>query len=64
MIKISDREFCMLVYACNRRTMPGSERDTFMDAPDPERWTEVAREDHEASGDTPAFSFITYERRA
>ena len=35
-----------------------------MDAPDPERWTEVAREDHEASGDTPAFSFITYERRA
>ena len=38
--------------------------DTFMDAPDPERWTEVAREDHEASGDTPAFSFITYERRA
>lgn len=38
--------------------------DTFMDAPDPERWEEVAREDHEASGDTPAFSFITYERRA
>ncbi|KPM21341.1 diacylglycerol kinase [Citromicrobium sp. RCC1885] len=38
--------------------------DTFMDAPDPERWAEVAREDHEASGDTPAFSFITYERRA
>ena len=37
--------------------------DTFMDAPDPERWTEVAREDHQASGDTPAFSFITYERR-
>ena len=37
--------------------------DTFMDAPDPERWAEVAREDHEASGDTPAFSFITYERR-
>lgn len=39
------------------------EGDTFMDAPDPERWAEVAREDHEASGDTPAFSFITYERR-
>ena len=38
--------------------------DTFMDAPDPERWAEVAREDHEASGDTPAFSFITYERRS
>ena len=38
--------------------------DTFMDAPDPERWTEVAREDHQASGDTPAFSFITYERRS
>ena len=40
------------------------EGDTFMDAPDPERWTEVAREDHQASGDTPAFSFITYERRS
>ncbi len=38
------------------------EGDTFMDAPDPARWKEVAREDHEASGDTPAFSFITYER--
>ena len=37
--------------------------DTFMDAPDESRWQEVAREDHEASGDTPAFSFITYERR-
>ncbi|GAB5348844.1 dihydrofolate reductase [Alteriqipengyuania sp. 357] len=37
--------------------------DTFMDAPDPERWAEVAREDHEASGNAPAFSFITYERR-
>ena len=37
--------------------------DTFMDAPDAERWAEVAREDHEASDDTPAFSFITYERR-
>ena len=39
------------------------EGDTFMDAPDESRWKEVAREDHEASGDTPAFSFITYERR-
>ena len=39
------------------------EGDTFMDAPDEMRWREVAREDHEASGDTPAFSFITYERR-
>jgi len=40
------------------------EGDTFMDAPDESRWKEVAREDHEASGDTPAFSFITYERRS
>ena len=39
------------------------EGDTFMDAPDESRWKEAAREDHEASGDTPAFSFITYERR-
>lgn len=36
--------------------------DTFMDAHDPTRWEEVAREDREASGDTPAYSFITYER--
>ena len=39
------------------------EGDTFMDAPDPARWTEVSREDHQSPGDTPAFSFITYERR-
>tara|TARA_B100001179_G_scaffold129835_1_gene93087 strand:- start:1564 stop:2055 length:492 start_codon:yes stop_codon:yes gene_type:complete len=39
------------------------EGDTFMEAPDESRWQEVSREDHEASGDTPAFSFITYERR-
>ncbi|MEL7690212.1 dihydrofolate reductase [Citromicrobium bathyomarinum] len=38
------------------------EGDTFVGAPDSERWAEVAREDHEASGATPAFSFITYER--
>lgn len=37
--------------------------DTFMDAPDETRWKEVAREDREADGDTPAISFITYERR-
>lgn len=37
--------------------------DTFMDAPDETRWKEIAREDREAQGDTPAFSFITYERR-
>ena len=26
------------------------------------RWREVAREDHAAEGDTPAFSFVTLER--
>ena len=25
-------------------------------------WIEVAREDHEAKGETPAFSFVTYKR--
>jgi len=39
------------------------EGDTFVDAPDESRWKEVSREDHEADGDTPPFSFITYERR-
>ena len=36
--------------------------DTHMDAPDDE-WEEIAREDHPASGDKPAFSFITYARK-
>jgi dihydrofolate reductase len=38
--------------------------DTFL--PDPRTagdWTEIARENHEAEGDTPAFSFVTLERR-
>ena len=37
--------------------------DTFM--PDPRetgRWQEVAREEHPADGDTPAFAFVTLER--
>ena len=36
--------------------------DTTMPDPD-ESWREVAREDHEAQGDRPAFSFITLVRR-
>ena len=35
--------------------------DTFVDPPGPE-WREIAREDHAAEGDTPAFSFVTLER--
>ena len=34
--------------------------------PDPRTasdWIEIARQDHQASGDTPAFSFITLKRR-
>jgi dihydrofolate reductase len=34
--------------------------------PDPRTagdWTEISRENHEAEGDTPAFSFVTLERR-
>ncbi|NCP19428.1 MAG: dihydrofolate reductase [Erythrobacter sp.] len=38
------------------------EGDTFVDAPDPERWEEIAREDHEAQGERPAFSFLTFLR--
>ncbi|MBI1402795.1 MAG: dihydrofolate reductase [Porphyrobacter sp.] len=35
--------------------------DTFMPPLGPE-WVEVAREDHAAEGDYPAFSFLTYRR--
>lgn len=37
--------------------------DTFMPELGPE-WTETAREDHAAAGDTPAFSFLTYRKAA
>ncbi len=37
--------------------------DTFFPDLNWEGWEEVAREDHEAEGDTPAFSFVTLERR-
>tara|TARA_B100000408_G_scaffold93503_1_gene71922 strand:+ start:198 stop:695 length:498 start_codon:yes stop_codon:yes gene_type:complete len=37
------------------------EGDTFMPAPGPE-WREIAREDHPAEGDAPAYSFVTLER--
>lgn len=36
--------------------------DTFMEPPGPE-WREVAREDHPAEGATPAYSFVTLERK-
>ncbi len=36
--------------------------DTYMDPPG-EAWREMAREDHAATGDLPAYSFLTYERR-
>jgi len=37
--------------------------DTAMPAPGPE-WREVAREDHSAEGERPAYSFVTLERAA
>ncbi|MEO1048496.1 MAG: dihydrofolate reductase [Pseudomonadota bacterium] len=40
------------------RDYPG---DTFMKPLGPE-WVEVNREDHEAEGEKPAFSFVTYTR--
>ena len=39
----------------------GIEGDTFVPPIGPE-WREVAREDHAAEGDTPAYSFVTLER--
>ena len=38
--------------------------DTFLPAPDRAVWHEVAREDHGAESDRPAFSFVRLERRA
>ncbi len=37
--------------------------DTRFPAPDPDIWVEIAREEHEAEGDTPAFSFLSFSRR-
>ena len=37
--------------------------DTWLPPFDPARWAEAAREDHAAEGDTPAYSFVTLERR-
>ena len=37
--------------------------DTVLPAFDPATWTETAREDHDADGDAPAYSFVTLERR-
>ena len=39
------------------------EGDTFV-APFGPEWREIAREDHAAEGDTPAYSFVTLERAA
>lgn len=37
--------------------------DTFM-PPLGSKWEEVAREDHPAAGDTPAFAFVSYRKAA
>ncbi|TPE61120.1 dihydrofolate reductase [Sandaracinobacter neustonicus] len=39
------------------------EGDAFFPAPEPEHWAEIAREDHPAEGDAPAYSFLSYARR-
>ena len=36
--------------------------DTFFPAFSPDQWREIARQDHEAEGDIPAFSFVTLVR--
>jgi len=42
-------------------TPPGDAR---IDAPDPARWEETLREDHPARDGVPAFSYLTFRRRA
>jgi dihydrofolate reductase len=37
--------------------------DATVPAPDPAVWREVNREWHPAEGDTPAYTFVTLERR-
>jgi dihydrofolate reductase len=37
--------------------------DARIEAPDPVRWEEVAREDHPAREGIPAFSYLTFRRR-
>ena len=38
------------------------EGDTLLPPFDPQRWIEVAREDHAAQADSPGYSFVTLER--
>ncbi len=38
--------------------------DTSLDLPDPQEWTEAAREHHAAAGGLPAYSFVTLLRRS
>jgi len=40
------------------------EGDARIDAPDPALWREAVREDFPAQGETPAYSYVTYLRRA
>lgn len=40
------------------------EGDTYVDAPDPAEWEEVARSSHAATDGRPAFDFVTLKRRA
>ena len=37
--------------------------DTILPPFDPAIWAETTREDHDAAGDTPGYSFVTLERR-
>ena len=39
-----------------------AEGDVAIAYPDPATWREVARSDHRAEGDRPAFSFVTLKR--
>ena len=41
-----------------------AEGDASIDYPDPAIWEELARTEHHAQGDRPAYSFVTLRRRA
>ena len=45
------------------RIHAASEGDTYFPEPEASLWVEVAREDHDADGEAPAHSFLSYARR-
>ena len=68
LMAIGGAELCALVLPLAQRfeltaVHSAPEGDTYLAAPVPEHWREVARELHPAEGERPAFDFVTLLRR-